>query len=61
MAAEALSPRPNAMRYRLGRVAKLTGRDPRGLTDLLGLITASRLIAGRDGDDDSPSSVSTHR
>lgn len=59
-AAEALSLHPNSLRYRLGRIAKLTGRDPRRLADLLELITASRLIAGRDGDGAGPPSVATN-
>jgi hypothetical protein len=59
-ASEALSLHPNSLRYRLGRIAELTGRDPRRLADLLELITASRLLAGHDGDDGGPSSVSTN-
>jgi hypothetical protein len=48
------------LRYRLGRIAEQSGRDPRRLADLLELITASRLLAGHDGDDGGPSSVSTN-
>lgn len=48
-AALALSLHPNSLRYRLRRIAELTGRDPRRAADLLELITASRLIATRDG------------
>jgi sugar diacid utilization regulator len=44
-AARALELHPNSLRYRLRRIAELTGRDPRRLTDLLELITAARLIA----------------
>jgi sugar diacid utilization regulator len=43
-AATALSLHPNSLRYRLRRIAELTGRDPRHLTDLLELITAARLM-----------------
>jgi sugar diacid utilization regulator len=46
VAAAALSLHPNSLRYRLGRIASLTGRDPRKLTDLPELITAARLISG---------------
>jgi hypothetical protein len=49
VAAKALALHPNSLRYRLGRIADLTGRDPRRLTDLLELITASRLLADGDG------------
>ena len=44
-AARALSLHPNSLRYRLGRIAEITGRDPRKLTDLLELIAAARLIS----------------
>ena len=43
VAAKALSLHPNSLRYRLGRIATLTGRDPRKAADLLELITAARL------------------
>jgi GGDEF-like domain/PucR C-terminal helix-turn-helix domain len=46
VAARSLDLHPNSLRYRLGRIATLTGRDPRRLVDLLELITAARLIAG---------------
>ena len=41
----------NSVRYRLRKIADLTGRDPRNITDLLELIAASRVIATtqRDG------------
>ena len=47
-AARALSLHPNSVRYRLRRVAELTGRDPLKLTDLLELITAARLLGPSD-------------
>jgi sugar diacid utilization regulator len=50
VAAKTLALHPNSLRYRLGRIAKRTGRDPRRLPDLLELVTASRLLAGADGD-----------
>jgi hypothetical protein len=34
---------PNTVHYRLRRVAEITGRDPRRLTDLLDLLLAARL------------------
>jgi len=34
----------NSVRYRLRKIAELTGRDPRNITDLLELIAASRVI-----------------
>jgi hypothetical protein len=49
-AAKALALHPNSLRYRLGRIAELTGRDPRRLADLLELITAARLINAHDED-----------
>jgi sugar diacid utilization regulator len=36
------------LRYRLRRVADLTGRDPRRLTDMTELMAAARLIAAPD-------------
>jgi hypothetical protein len=33
------------VRYPLRKIAELTGRDPRNITDLLELIAASRVIA----------------
>jgi hypothetical protein len=47
-AARAMSLHPNSVRYRLRRVAELTGRDPLKLTDLLELITAARLLGSSD-------------
>jgi sugar diacid utilization regulator len=49
VAAKALSLHPNSLRYRLGRIATLTGRDPRKLADLLELITAARLMSNGAG------------
>ena len=46
-AASALSLHPNSVRYRLRRIADITGRDPRRLTDMVELITAARLVAAR--------------
>ncbi len=46
VSAKALSLHPNSLRYRLGRIAARTGRDPRKLPDLLELVTAARLISG---------------
>jgi sugar diacid utilization regulator len=43
-AARAMSLHPNSVRYRLRRIGELTGRDPLKITDLLELITASRLL-----------------
>jgi DNA-binding PucR family transcriptional regulator len=43
-AARSLTLHPNTLRYRLGRITDLTGRDPRNLKDLLELITSTRLI-----------------
>ena len=48
-AAKALSLHPNSLRYRLGRIATLTGRDPRKVADLLELITAARLTSNGGG------------
>jgi hypothetical protein len=42
-AAQALDIHPNTMRYRLTRVAQVTGRDARNLADLVELIAAERL------------------
>ena len=44
-AAKVLSLHPNSLRYRLGRIADTTGRDPRKLTDLIELIAAARIIS----------------
>lgn len=43
-AAERLSLHPNSLRYRLRRIAELTGLDPTRMSDLLELLTASRLM-----------------
>jgi sugar diacid utilization regulator len=43
VAAKALSLHPNSLRYRLRRIAEVTGRDPRTLAGLLELIAAARL------------------
>jgi hypothetical protein len=43
-AARALSIHPNSLRYRLRRIAQLTGRDPSKLTDLLELIAATHVV-----------------
>jgi len=43
-AAKALFLHPNSLRYRLGRIARCTGRDPRRVTDLLELIAATRVL-----------------
>jgi sugar diacid utilization regulator len=59
-AAEALSLHPNSLRYRLSRIGELTGRDPRRLTDLLELITASRVIRGHADNGRDESSVRTN-
>ena len=44
-AARSLVLHENSVRYRLRKIAELTGRDPRNITDLLELIAASRVIA----------------
>jgi hypothetical protein len=43
IAAKAMTLHPNSLRYRLRRIAEVTGRDPRKLSDLLELILAARL------------------
>jgi sugar diacid utilization regulator len=49
-AGEALIMHPNTVRYRLRRIAELTGRDPRRITDLFELRTAARILdASSDG------------
>ncbi len=45
-AAKALFLHPNSLRYRLARIAKSTGRDPRRVADLLELIAAARILDG---------------
>jgi sugar diacid utilization regulator len=42
--AERLTVHPNTVHYRLGRIATLTGRDPRRFGDLTALLTALRLL-----------------
>jgi sugar diacid utilization regulator len=42
--AERLTVHPNTVHYRLGRVAALTGRDPRRFEDLSEMLTALRLL-----------------
>jgi sugar diacid utilization regulator len=42
--AQRLTVHPNTVHYRLGRVAKLTGADPRRFEDLSELLTALRLL-----------------
>jgi len=44
-AAAALALHPNSVRYRLRRIADLTGRDPRRLADMIELISAARVVA----------------
>jgi hypothetical protein len=48
-AAKALSLHPNSLRYRLRRITRLTGRDPRRVTDLLELIAATEIVKGPEG------------
>lgn len=48
-AAKALYLHPNSLRYRLWRIAKCTGRDPRKVNDLLELIAACRVLDGNPG------------
>lgn len=43
-AARALCLHPNSVRYRLRRIAQLTGHDPHRITDLLELHSAARLL-----------------
>ena len=43
-AAARLNLHPNGLRYRLRRIAELTGLDPTQMSDLLELLTASRLM-----------------
>ena len=44
-AAKSLSLHPNSLRYRLRRVAEMTGRDPRKVADLMELVAAARLMS----------------
>jgi hypothetical protein len=46
-AAERLEVHPNTVRYRLGRIETLTGRSLRRFEDLVEIVVAVRLIAGR--------------
>jgi sugar diacid utilization regulator len=48
-AAKELILHPNSVRYRLRRIASLTGRDPRDVTDLFELRAAARLIDAQAG------------
>lgn len=50
-AAKALSLHPNSLRYGLVRITRLTGRDPRKLSDLLELIAAGHVLARHAGPD----------
>src|ERR1700730_16388161 len=49
--ASAMSLHPNSLRYRLGRITELTGRDPRKITDLLELIAAAQVLTRQNGHD----------
>jgi DNA-binding PucR family transcriptional regulator len=49
LAATRLNLHPNSLRYRLRRIAELTGRDPRRLTDLLELVAAMRILSTGGG------------
>lgn len=40
---------PNSVRYRLRRIAQLTGHDPHRVTDLLDLHSAARLLGHAPG------------
>jgi sugar diacid utilization regulator len=44
--AKALILHPNSVRYRLKRIASLTGRDPRQFSDLFELRAAARILEG---------------
>jgi len=48
-AAKELILHPNSVRYRLRRIASLTGRDPRQVTDLFELRAAARLLDAQAG------------
>jgi DNA-binding PucR family transcriptional regulator len=45
--AQRLTVHPNTVHYRLGRVATITGQDPRRFDDLAELLTALRLLASQ--------------
>ena len=47
--AQVLMLHPNSVRYRLRRIAALTGRDPRQVTDLFELRAAARLLDAQTG------------
>jgi hypothetical protein len=47
--AKVLCMHPNSVRYRLRRIAQLTGHDPHHLTDLLELHSAARLLSQSPG------------
>ncbi len=47
--ARALCLHPNSVRYRLRRIAQLTGHDPHRITDLLELHSAARLLGHAPG------------
>ena len=49
--AKALCMHPNSVRYRLRRIAQLTGHNPHHLTDLLELHSAARLLSHAPGAD----------
>jgi carbohydrate diacid regulator len=49
-AARTLLLHPNSLRYRLRRIAELTGLDPRRPTDAIELITAARVMSRADHD-----------
>jgi len=55
-AAKALFMHPNSLRYRLGRIARCTGRDPRRMADLLELIAAGKILDGQDAGTADPRS-----
>lgn len=48
VAAQRLYIHPNTLRYRLGRIAERSGRDPRVIRDLLELMAASHVLGVRD-------------
>jgi sugar diacid utilization regulator len=51
--AQTLILHPNSVRYRLRRIAELTGRDPHKLKDLFELATAARMLDDRVGEEDA--------
>jgi sugar diacid utilization regulator len=44
----------NSVRYRLEKIARMTGRDPRNIHDLMELVAAARIMAAASGDSISP-------